>query len=338
MRAHNWASCNSERRTHSRLWFPIDDEIQTDRPSPRTKQSRVHQIASFSLSPSLSFSFRFIVIVLTISIIATAPVAGTLELDKSGGNWSRWWLCKPRSCAINRYRVALLSCLYLSVLSPLFSPIITSLREKYFFLALVLFPSRDSVVTLFPYCFHRLRNLSSEDEDDIFSVLYKQDTIAAVARFSIKLFLPCSDRGFLSRKTYDCLLPRVYHGTSKPIKVCRSDCQSVFSSPMLASLRRTVIASNFETLIKECHFIDGLTWRRRETRPLSFLRVDVRKKEKKVKRKKRKIADLALSTLTNDRNEPTTWIKGKKRKGVEQQKKVSYKTGSARYKSRSSTV
>lgn len=37
------------------------------------------------------------------------------------------------------------------------------------------------------------------------------------------------------------------------------------------------------------------------------LQVDVRKKEK---RKKKEIAYLASSTLTNDRNEPTTRIKG----------------------------
>lgn len=60
------------------------------------------------------------------------------------------------------------------------------------------------------------------------------------------------------------------------------------------------------------------------------LQVDVRKKEKK-KKKKRKIAYLALSTLTNDRNEPTTQIEGR----IEDSKKSFVQTGSARYKSRS---
>lgn len=140
-------------------------------------------------------------------------------------------------------------CVALVSLSLLFSPIITSLREKYFFYLLSY--SRREIHHPLPYYFHRLRNLSSEGEDNILSLFYKQDTTAAaVARFSIKLPPPPPPNppvSFLSRKTYDCLLPRVYRGTSEPIKGCRWDCQSArsafsFSREKLASLRLTVIA------------------------------------------------------------------------------------------------
>lgn len=176
-----------------------------------------------------------------------------------------------------------------------FFPNYNQLTRKIFLLdSLVLFPSRNSttpslLTNSLPYCFHRLRNLSSEGEDNILSLFYKQDTTATtVVRLTIKLSLPPSLVDFLSRKTYDCLLPQVYRGTSEPIKGYRWDCQLVFSSSRkkLVSLRCTVIASNSETLIKECHFMSGLIWRRRGTRSLSFCGSTLERKKKQGKKRR----------------------------------------------------
>lgn len=97
-----------------------------------------------------------------------------------------------------------------------FFPNYNQLTRKIFLLdSLVLFPSRNS--TTLPYCFHRLRNLSSEGEDNILSLFHKQDTTATtVVRLSIKLSLPSST--FCQEKHMTVYFPKYVAELPNPSK------------------------------------------------------------------------------------------------------------------------
>lgn len=218
-------------------------------------------------------AFRFVVIALTISIIAAGrdnlPI-NPVEIDRDSCT------IRPAFDCSNKHFVALVFPRLYSL--SLFLPIVTSFSHERIFL-LVSFPLillSPQTLSLFPstlfHCFHR-RNLSSGDEDNIHSVLQTRHDRRHRAT---RLNFPCPHHRLSScqEKHMTVYFAEEYRGTSEPIKRRRESQLKEpvsllsFTLPLSSrtyrlSLQRTVITSNFKTLIKKRHWRADVTPRER---------------------------------------------------------------------------